>query len=54
LLSAPDCPTLAVVPPRLTHVALRATDLARSVDFYARYAGLVVAHEREEDATRVV
>jgi catechol 2,3-dioxygenase-like lactoylglutathione lyase family enzyme len=45
---------LAVVPPRLTHIALRATDLARSVAFYAEYAGLVVAHERTEDGTRVV
>ncbi|MCC6846989.1 MAG: VOC family protein [Deltaproteobacteria bacterium] len=42
------------MPPRLTHIALRATDLGRSIDFYARYAGLVVAHEREEEATRVV
>lgn len=42
------------MPPRLTHIALRATDLDRSVAFYAKYAGLVVAHEREEDGTRVV
>jgi catechol 2,3-dioxygenase-like lactoylglutathione lyase family enzyme len=42
------------VPPRLTHVALRASDLRRSIDFYARYAGLVVAHERDEAGTRVV
>ena len=40
--------------PRLTHIALRATDLQRSVAFYAKYAGLVVAHERDEDGTRVV
>ena len=40
--------------PRLTHIALRAADLQRSVEFYAKYAGLVVAHEREEDGTRVV
>jgi catechol 2,3-dioxygenase-like lactoylglutathione lyase family enzyme len=45
---------LASVPPRLTHIALRATDLARSVAFYESYAGLVVAHEREEEGTRVV
>ena len=45
---------LAAVPPRLTHIALRASDLARSVAFYAKYAGLVVAHERDEDGTRVV
>ncbi len=42
------------MPPRLTHLALRATDLRRSIDFYAGYAGLVVAHAREEDGTRVV
>ena len=42
------------MPPRLTHIALRTTDLARSVAFYAQYAGLVVAHERDEDGTRVV
>ena len=40
--------------PRLTHIALRATDLGLSTAFYARYAGLVVAHERNEDGTRVV
>ena len=42
------------MPPRLTHIALRATDLSRSVAFYSKYAGLVVAHERDEDGTRVV
>jgi catechol 2,3-dioxygenase-like lactoylglutathione lyase family enzyme len=42
------------MPPRLTHIALRATDLARSVAFYAKYAGLMVAHERDEDGKRVV
>ena len=40
--------------PQLTHIALRTTDLQRSVAFYGTYAGLVVAHEREEDGTRVV
>jgi catechol 2,3-dioxygenase-like lactoylglutathione lyase family enzyme len=44
----------AFMPPRLTHVALRATDLARSVAFYASYAGLVVTHERDDEGTRVV
>lgn len=42
------------MPPRLTHIALRATDLRRSIDFYGAYAGLVVAHEREEHGSRVV
>ena len=40
--------------PRLTHVALRVKDLTRSVAFYRKYAGLQVAHEREDDGTRVV
>ncbi len=40
--------------PRFTHVALRVTDLARSVAFYGKYAGLVVCHERVDDGTRVV
>ena len=42
------------MPPRLTHIALRATDLPRSIAFYAKYAGLVVAHERMDEGTRVV
>jgi len=42
------------MPPRLTHVALRVKDLARSVAFYEKYARLGVAHEREDDGTRVV
>ncbi|MBI3770839.1 MAG: VOC family protein [Deltaproteobacteria bacterium] len=40
--------------PRFTHVALRVKDLARSVAFYGKYAGLVVCHERVDDGTRVV
>ena len=40
--------------PRLTHVALRVRDLDRSVAFYGRFARLAVAHEREEEGTRVV
>jgi catechol 2,3-dioxygenase-like lactoylglutathione lyase family enzyme len=42
------------MPPRFTHIALRATDPSRSIAFYAKYAGLVVAHERDEAGTRVV
>jgi catechol 2,3-dioxygenase-like lactoylglutathione lyase family enzyme len=42
------------VRPRLTHVALRVTDLARSVAFYERYARLRVCHARDEEGTRVV
>jgi len=40
--------------PRLTHVALRVKDLARSIAFYERYAALVVSHQREDEGTRVV
>jgi catechol 2,3-dioxygenase-like lactoylglutathione lyase family enzyme len=40
--------------PRLTHVALRVKDLARSVAFYRTYAGLVVCHERVDDGVHVV
>jgi catechol 2,3-dioxygenase-like lactoylglutathione lyase family enzyme len=54
LIPTADSPTVAGMRPRLTHIALRATDLARSVAFYGSYAGLVVAHERDEDGTRVV
>ena len=38
----------------LTHVALLATDVRASVDFYARYAKMEVVHERVDDGTRVV
>ena len=31
----------------LTHVALPAADLDRSIDFYERYAGMQVVHRRE-------
>ena len=40
--------------PRFTHVALRVKDLDRSVAFYAKYACLVVCHERVDEGTRVV
>ena len=32
----------------LTHVALAATDLERSIDFYARYAAMRVVHRRTD------
>ena len=38
----------------LTHIALRAQDLDASIDFYHRYAGLVVVHDRVDADTRVV
>jgi len=38
----------------LTHIALRSRDVQASVEFYRRYAGLHVVHDRTDDATRVV
>jgi catechol 2,3-dioxygenase-like lactoylglutathione lyase family enzyme len=38
----------------LTHIALRSKNVQASIDFYARYAGLHVVHDRTDDGTRVV
>lgn len=38
----------------LTHIALRSKDVAASIAFYRRYAGLHVVHDRTDDDTRVV
>jgi catechol 2,3-dioxygenase-like lactoylglutathione lyase family enzyme len=38
----------------LTHVALFVCDVARTIDFYARFAGLHVVHDRVDDGVRVV
>jgi catechol 2,3-dioxygenase-like lactoylglutathione lyase family enzyme len=35
----------------LTHMALPVADVAASVDFYSRYADMVMVHERVDDAT---
>lgn len=32
----------------LTHIALQVSDLDRSLDFYARYAGMSVVHQRTD------
>ena len=40
--------------PHLTHVALFVKDPARTVEFYRRFAGLHVVHDRTDDTTRVV
>ena len=39
-----------------THIALSATDLDRSIDFYSKYANMCVVHERidAETAVRVI
>jgi catechol 2,3-dioxygenase-like lactoylglutathione lyase family enzyme len=40
--------------PHLTHVATRSRDVAKSVDFYQRYVGLHVVHDRLDGGVRVV
>ncbi len=37
----------------MTHVAVRSRDIDASLDFYRRYAGLEVVHERHDGDTRV-
>ncbi len=38
----------------LTHVAIRTTEMPAAIDFYRRYAGLELIHERVDDGIRVV
>jgi catechol 2,3-dioxygenase-like lactoylglutathione lyase family enzyme len=38
----------------MTHVAVRTTDMEASLDFYRRYARLLVVHDRVDNGTRVV
>jgi len=40
--------------PHLTHVALFVHDVARTIDFYQRYAGLHLVHDRVDGGVRVV
>ena len=41
--------------PHLTHVATRSRDVAKSVDFYTRFVGLHIVHDRtDEPGVRVV
>jgi catechol 2,3-dioxygenase-like lactoylglutathione lyase family enzyme len=37
----------------MTHVAIRTSRLAETVEFYRRFAGLHVVHEREDQGIRV-
>ena len=39
---------------RLTHIAIRTTDMEASIDFYRRYARLELLHDRVDDGIRVV
>jgi len=45
-------PTPSAAP--MTHVAVRTTDIDASIDFYRRYAGLGIVHDRTDNETRVV
>jgi catechol 2,3-dioxygenase-like lactoylglutathione lyase family enzyme len=40
--------------PHLTHVATRSRDVERSVDFYRRFVGLHLVHDRNDGGVRVV
>jgi len=40
--------------PHLTHVALFVRDPERTIDFYRRYVGLHIVHDRTDDGVRVV
>jgi len=40
-------------PARMTHMALRTHDMDASIDFYRRFAGLEVVHERQDQGVRV-
>jgi catechol 2,3-dioxygenase-like lactoylglutathione lyase family enzyme len=42
------------MPAHLTHVALFVRDPQRTIDFYQRFAGLHVVHDRRDDGVRVV
>jgi catechol 2,3-dioxygenase-like lactoylglutathione lyase family enzyme len=42
------------VQPHLTHVALFVRDPGRTVEFYQRFVGLYVVHDRTDEGTRVV
>ncbi len=42
------------VRPRLTHIAIQVRDVAATVDFYQRYVGLHIVHDRTDEGVRVV
>ena len=41
-------------PAPMTHIAIRTRDMDGSIDFYRRYAGYHIVHERVDNGTRVV
>lgn len=42
------------MPAHLTHVALFVCDIDRTLDFYGRFVGLHIVHDRVDDGVRVV
>ena len=46
--------TVKVPAAPITHVAVRTTDMEASIDFYRRYAGFQIVHERVDNEIRVV
>ena len=38
----------------ITHIAIRTRDIDASIDFYRRYAGFEIVHDRTDDGIRVV
>ena len=39
---------------KCTHIALQIQDIDKSIDFYERYCGMQVVHDRQDDGMRVV
>ncbi len=39
---------------KCTHVAIQSRDLSRTIEFYHRYCGMSVVHDRTSDSGRVV
>ncbi len=39
---------------KMTHIALHVKDIQKSLDFYSRYCGLKVVHDRAENSKRVL
>ena len=39
--------------PHITHVAIQTRDIDASIDFYQRYVGLHLVHDRCDDGVRV-
>lgn len=42
------------MPPTLTHIALHVPDLDTCIDFYSRFCGMQVFHQRAGKGSRIV